>query len=357
MFNKPINVEKLRVRDLKLASYSDIVMIVESLEKESLDKYNTKNSIEIIDTYLSYVEIIKARVDQGEFTKKELKELPKRLMFYQRLNTVRAKLINLKQISYFVISKIEILEQEVNENKKELKQDIETAQKTIQDVQSESLQAVKQIDELQNTLKATQTTLKDASAQTKKLTSTHKQLEKRLDTAEHDIITHVLTLLGVFSAIIITIMSVVITTNSWLNNAGTEGFMIALLIPNLIIVFAVVVLVSTVYAYHGMNFLDDKKRKLQVILFSVFVVLIIVGLAGMLGKVIKEQERVCTATHIRYVIPESEYRLITEPIPGTEDVNQYYNFTVDGENVVFPYNKNLVHDGDLYYCTECRVLE
>lgn len=352
-----VNLEKLREKDLKRASFSDIVMIVEALEKESLDKYNSKSSIEIIDTYLSYVEIIKTRVEQGEFDKNDLKSSGKRIFFIQRLNTLRTKLINLKQFSHFVISKIEILEQEVDKTKNELKQDVENARQIILEVRTNSKQASEQINDLQTTLLTTQKTLKDISSQSEELKSIHDKLKEKLETTEHDIITHVLTLLGVFSAIIITIMSVVITTNSWLNNAGKEGFMLALLVPNLIVIFSIVVLVSMVYAYHGMNYLDDKKRRGPVIFFLAFISIIIVALGVMLGITIQKQNKVCEVAHIRYVISQSEYVITTETVPGIEDTKLYYKFNFDGQNLVFDYNKNLVHDGNLYFCPEHGTLE
>ena len=133
--------------------------------------------------------------------------------------------------------------------------------------------------------------------------------------------------------------------------------MLALLIPNLIVIFSVVVLVSMVYAYHGMNYLDDKKRRGPVIFFLIFISIVIIVLGVILGIVIQKQNKVCDVLHIRYVISPSEYEIATETIPGIEDTKLYYRFNFEGQNLLFDYNKNLVHDGNLYFCPEHGILE
>lgn len=303
--------------DVISMSYTEIQEIIKEISKVSLNQQGLVQGTEVYANCFMCIGTIRKRVENNDFT--ELNSTDKKQKLLNTLTSLKNRISYFSDINTFMRSNQETFQRHMLKTQAEITQQLN---KTVSDVNNE-----------------------------------FEKTKKQLDDSEHNILTHVLTLLGVFSAIIITIMSVVITTNSWLNNAGTEGFMMALLVPGLIVIFSVIVLVSLVYAYHNIYSSDDKKKYIPFVIFLSVVTVLTIVLGCMLGSVIKTQRKSCTATHIRYVIPESEYRLITEPVPGTEDVNQYYNFTVDGENVVVPYNKNLVHDGDLYYCTECRVLE
>ena len=75
-----------------------------------------------------------------------------------------------------------------------------------------------------------------------------KKVETVFDRIEPQLITTVLTLMGVFSAVITIIMSVVITSSSWLNNANGASAIIAFIVPNLVVVFSIVVLLEMVFS-------------------------------------------------------------------------------------------------------------
>lgn len=80
-----------------------------------------------------------------------------------------------------------------------------------------------------------------------------KQIEQATNNIQPKLISTVLTVMGVFSAIITTIISVVTTTSSWLNNADGASAIIAFIIPNLIVVFSVAILLGIVFDRKSLN--------------------------------------------------------------------------------------------------------
>lgn len=71
--------------------------------------------------------------------------------------------------------------------------------------------------------------------------------KKELDTEEHRILTHVLTLLGVFTAIITIILTAVSASTSWLNKSDSADFVLAVLVPAIIVIITMVVMFCLLY--------------------------------------------------------------------------------------------------------------
>ena len=175
---------------------------------------------------------------------------------------------------------------------------------------------------------------------------------------EHTTLTHVLSLMGIFSAVITIIMSVVLTSTSWLNNADGPSAVLAFLIPNLVSLFAVVVLLSFIYLYTYRSTKNDsnnsdKPKRVIVAYVAIAAVLLIAVLitAIILANTLKNNK-----PHSQYVISSSEYKVIEKDIADGGNTRCFV-FELDEIRYEFEYDESYLHGDNLYFCTEHNSLE
>ena len=230
---------------------------------------------------------------------------------------------------------------------------------------------------------------------------------------EHNTLSHVLSLMGVFSAVITLIMSVVLTSTAWLNNANGASALIAFVVPNMVALLSVSVLLSFIYLYTRKNNVmedfvdpirknenyanskatvnkdnshqeDDQETNIEeesiptsqrrnifslktgnrrkhgkvgccIAYITIYVGLITILLSAITLKYANEQVQQCQP-HMQYVISEAEYTIVDKEIPNMEP-KKFFCFELDKIKYECEYNEDLIHDGNLYYCKDHSTLE
>lgn len=231
-----------------------------------------------------------------------------------------------------------------------------------------------------------------------KVTKKIKQLEK--DTMDSHI-----AILGVYSAIITIVMSIVVTSSSWLNNADGASAIFAFIIPSAIVILSIAVLFLFIFLYRKdipyisaiqysekdmpkstdvkegqetdraandgeiQNTQNDPKRKRKkekniqkqenrkrvAIMISVIIIVAasITVLTYSALKYIMPSEN----SHQRYIIKQSQYSVTDGYDYEANCKRQYFEFNNEGKNHQFAFNEKFIHDGNLYYCDDHNRLE
>lgn len=211
---------------------------------------------------------------------------------------------------------------------------------------------------IQEIEKTTQTTL---DKQTDAIKTTSEETLEEIQSAEGKIVSHVLTLMGVFSAVITIILSIVVTSSSWLNNATNSSAIVAFIVPNLVTLFAVISVVLLVYMYHKAFYPPVLKQNQSpskaptiisaILLVTILLITIIVSLLAYRYADIDKKP------HLRYVIHDTDYEIVEVIDQETDKTHKYFEFTLDGINYQFEYDKNYLHQSDVYFCLEHNTLE
>lgn len=180
-----------------------------------------------------------------------------------------------------------------------------------------------------------------------------------LQSTEGKMVSHVLTLMGVFTSVIAIILSVIITTSSWLNNASSSSAIIAFTIPNLVTLVAVISVVLLIYLYQKSMYPPavrdgDKPQKAPTII-SVILLLVILLITIFMATLAYRTVR--SDPHVRYVISESEYVVNEEQDSNTLEMHKYIEFVFEGKSYKFAYDESYFHDSNLYYCPAHKTLE
>ena len=194
------------------------------------------------------------------------------------------------------------------------------------------------------------------------------KIQAKTDDIEPQLITTVLTLMGVFSAIITIIMSVVITSNSWLNNANSASAIIAFIIPNLVVAFSITLLLGMIFSRRGGKYIvisgdnwnhesmaNSALRKVKRI--QVATIILIVVFTGVAIGFSLSQMRVNDEPHTRYILSEDMYECVGGEENESEEPILEIEFDFNGKNYRFPYDENYFHDGSIYFCEEHERLE
>lgn len=174
-------------------------------------------------------------------------------------------------------------------------------------------------------------------------TNAEKQSEILKDT-EHNILTHVLTLLGVFTTIITIIITTISTTASWLNNSNNSSFMVALLLPASIILlstFLLLFMIKLLFLYKR-NISKEETNKF-LCRKNVILILIFVGIMVLFGSSIgiaisKDKE------------PKHSEPIIIEDYVINQEENKL-TYTYNEVKFTIELNYDLIHEDGLHYCT------
>lgn len=301
-------LNELKVQELRTYPLAEVVKVLDALRKVSLSQMDYVAATETLDSYLLFVDIINERICNDDF--KPLSE-DKKTEFLKYIKKLRERLDNFKVISSFMLS-----------NQRRFYSYVDKLQ----------IETIEKVNEKTGTLTEKIITEKIDTA------------TKRLDDSEHNILTHVLTLMGVFSAIIITIMSVVITATSWLNSSNSSDAITAFVVPAAVTIITVILLLAVVYGLYG----DRKGRWFFYIYISIVAITLVVIVCQYKYLLDKNGE----VTHTRYIIEQSEYEIVEI------DNVQCYQFKIDNMEYVCPFDKMLIHDdGALHFCIQHEAIE
>lgn len=158
-----------------------------------------------------------------------------------------------------------------------------------------------------------------------------------------------LSVMGVFTSIIVLIMTLVITSSSWLNNANGASAVIAFLIPSCVVILSVCALTAL------LSFWIKSDKRSLVPCSVVAVLTIVIGCIGMWKFGMHEVEQ-----HNRLVFEVDRYASIDPDDPtGERIINIHFTekiSTFDGEHeieVIIDNQKEsdcIIHNNLIYYC-------
>lgn len=336
-----IDLNKLKENDLRKFSYADTKNVISELEKIRLPSLDGIDAIERVEIYYSFASIIKNKVDNHEFTelnqagKPEIKALHMTLdlllsafKFSLDGNKLRKQMAGIGVQVKGIDKQIETIDKQ-----------IETIDKQVKGTESDYNAKKEELEKQVNSVKM------DV-----------KDFQKRVDDSEHTMLTHVLTLMGVFTAVITIIMSVVITSSSWLNNADGASTFFALAVPNLVAIFSVMVLVGLVFIYQKSFLPNQDNAKGATWLFGVLIGSVLI-LTCLLGWAAVSYTQPCKAAQVHYVISPSEYTITENTNYETGEKEAYCVFIFEGVSYEFPYDEKYIHNGNLYFCKDHKTIE
>ena len=325
----PIDLNAIRDKDLIKGSYSEIIEIIEALEGVNPFKFSGISAIETLETYRSYAYIIKGRILSNEI--KELSGNDKRReksILHARLNIVIDHITSSLEINGLLNEQTAYITDTIDKAKKEL------------------------------------------SEQRQKIDKKAEIVQDQIDNSEHTILSHVLTLMGIFSAIITIILSVIITSSSWINNADKADAVVAFVVPNAVALMAVSLLLSLIFLHNRRNRINTNPAKhsvldicKSVVCYSIIIVVILATIISSISLSIKSDIDP-NPIHTLYILSSGEYRTQYEVItPGSADDSveeqkqTYFEFTFEDKLYRFEYDESYLHDGSLYFCEKHETLE
>lgn len=330
-----IDLYNLDPEELWKYDYNQTLAVVLAIETKLFNTTVGAETIEAVINYLECVSIITLRVEEYDFpeiSKETTVKSPEASNSRQWLQ-LRLKMIFLSCKSFLDNARVS---EDYSTKKAELENAITVLQEDL----------ITKKNEIDSSLKAAQKAVDD------KLTAAKDEMQD----SEHNMLTHVLTLMGVFTAVITIIMSVVITSSSWLNNADGASAFFALAVPNLVAIFAVIVLVGLVFIYQNGLLSKPGKSKVVIWFLSGITALVLI-LTCLMGWCAISYTQPCKASQVHYVISSSEYSIKQEINSETGKKETYCVFVFEGESFKFPYDNKYIHDGNLYFCKEHRTLE
>ena len=333
-----IDLCNLDPEELWAYKYDRILDVVQAIDQKLYNMSNEVEEIEAIVSSLEHINIITLRVEEYDFpeisreiTAKSIDARNERQWLQLRLKmtflSCKSVLDNARVVTNY------------NEKKTELEQSIADLHKELEENKLE----------IDNSL---------ADAQSK----VNNQLisaKNELQDSEHNVLTHVLALMGVFSAVITIVMSVVITSSSWLNNADGASAVLAFVIPNAVAILAVIVLMFLVFLYTNASTGSDThpiKSKVAKNLFITLLVIVVV-LTGLLIWTAVSYTQKCEPNHTHYIICPDEYTIASQKIPNSNSEELYLQFIFEEKNYRFEFDERYIHNGNLYYCQEHNTIE
>ena len=315
-----IDLQTLKENDLRSFSFADTKNVIAALEKIRLHNLDGIEAIEKVETYYAFAKLIKNKVDNHEF-----EELTKRGKD------------DIKQLHITLDLLLASFKFSLDGNRLQ-KQMSEIDQK----VQNTSKDYNKKKNELDNRMKTVNENLDS--------------FKKQIETTEHKTLTHVLTLMGIFTAVIVIIMSLVISSSSWLNSAHDASAIIAFVIPNSVAILSVIILLSLVFIYQRSILNISHNSKGSIVFFSTMFIAVLL-LCCIIASIAINYTEPQKAMQTRYVISSEEYNIVEEVDDKTGQKNSFCEFTFEGVDYKFIYNDKYLHDGNLYFCVEQKTLE
>ncbi len=203
------------------------------------------------------------------------------------------------------------------------------------------------------------TTNESLKKQTETIDKKINETIEEIQGAEGKIVSHVLSLMGIFTAVIAIILSVVATSSTWLNNASGASAILAFVVPNMVTLVAVISIVLLVFMYQKTFYPpalpEGEKEKKAPTIISAILLVIILFITIFMGVLAYRATR--AEPHLRHVISESEYVVKEKQDSNTDEVYKYIEFIFEGQSYEFAYDETYFHDSNLYYCPVHDTLE
>ena len=217
--------------------------------------------------------------------------------------------------------------------------------KLIQFTESETRRFKETVERFQENLSASAVSVTKLQEELSDSKDNVEKLTTDLSAANKDMV----AVMGVFTSIIVVVMSLVITSSSWLNNASGASAIIAFIIPSCVAVLAVCAL--TFFLRLLINSEKGSYTPWIVIASLVFVL-------GCVSIVAFGKKQI--APHNRLVFEVNKYAAVDpNNVAGERTINIHFTekvTTLDGEHdveVVIDNQKEsdcLIHNGLIYYC-------
>ena len=321
------DIKKLKDRDIKNLSYSDAYGVVTVLSEVVFLDLNNQQTLEEIEAFKNIIAIIEFMATTGAY-----KEIEGRRNEFKK-ESFLWRLSDLSTNFNYMIS----INNSLNKTLGQMSQ-----------MQEEFIQEEHRID----------TNLSDAI--------------DRLKDSEHTTLNHVMSLLGVFTAIITIIITLFISSSSWLKNSDKSDAFFAFVVPNAVVLIAVSFLMLLVYFFiHQDKITKDKIEQRTIKNNKIIVIGIILGViilfCTLLSLIFINTQHSKSATHIRYIIPPSQYRIVEDTVDTPEGCHhdsecnckkvRCIEFTYEGTNYSFEYDESLKHGENLYFCEKHCTLE
>lgn len=330
-----IDLSKLKEYELRTYSYEDTLKVVDELEQLSASRFSGIPAIETSETYYAFALLINNRVENGEFP-----ELAPKHKKNEKAGLEHRLTVMISNLKYTLeLGKLNSRLKAVDEEKAALNDKILLVEQRVAE------------------------TVDDYTAKKKEIISNVNAFEHRMDNSEHEILAHVLTLMGIFSAIITIILSVIITSSSWINNADRADAVIAFVVPNSVALLAVALLMSLIFLHIPVSSKRNNNNSMwrstacKGIIIAIILVVLISGVCLFLAKE-------TTYHHVIHILSPGEYRVVPEAVAVTnaseidkEQVEYYFEFELDQTLYRFKYDKNFMHDNKLYFCEVHNALE
>lgn len=338
------SLKNIKDEDIKSYEFSEIKKVVSELETVKPLDYDTIESIEYLRDYCETIRTILERIDHNEFP--ELigpENEKKRSAILNRLKKLSSSFAFVVNLDSFYQRRLGTFSEDINDKIQQVQDESSLVQKNAHDTISAYQEKIKkEIDKHRDDVK-------------KDLENSQTAILGKIASSEHESLTNMITLMGVFSAIITIIMSLVLTSSSWLNNADGASALLAFIVPTFIVILAIGFLMMIIYSYNTARLFSDdqqKPKKYYIAFFSILVIIVVVTSLLLWHAISRYTGKESEFIHMRYILSPGEYI-----IDGSVDEDCRYVFRIDGKEYVFKYNEMHEHDGSLYYCIEHNKLE
>ena len=320
-----MDIWKLKEKDLRNCSLKETVEIIEEIGKFVTEQHGNMLTdsddiiklIEMSDDLYSKISIIQNKILENAFEE----SLPRN--WRTKKESLLAKLFSIIIVVQNIRDSARVW-LSIDSSNKHFAELEKSYQQLVKDYVDKKEQLELHISEIEETTEiATQETLEEIQG------------------AEGKIVSHVLTLMGVFSAVITIILSIVVTSSSWLNSATCSSAIVAFVVPNMVALFAVVTIVLLVYMYHKAFYppvlkKNESPKKSPTIISSILLCVILL-LTIFISVLAYRYAEVDNEPHLRYIINDDNYEIVEIKVEETNKVQKYFEFELE-ESVLFDIN-------------------
>lgn len=349
--------------DYPLDKTIEVLKVIENLNWVDPED---KNLNENEGFYSNLLDIVADKIN-GDLFSEILEDDTQKNLLMLRILRIRTNITQYRLV--FLSNKINHDFSKKFENTEKAIRDADIHMTEVQNKLSDSVQAFeKTISEAKNQMSEIKTKISD---EVKAFEDTvAEETQSAIKEIQPQLMTIVLTLMGVFSAIITIVMSVVITSNSWLNNASNASAILAFIIPNLVVIFAIIVLLRLVFNktetvkvvpvkdcddWNISRLVEkDLKKSKRLMKFTVFLILFLTTILISISLICIKKDNV---PHKRYVLTQETYSIVEIEESTTNKKQILIEFNINQNNYQFQYDEDYFHDGFLYFCEEHNRLE
>lgn len=352
-----MDILTLKEKDLRNCSLSETIEIIDEISRIVTELHGnvkpTSEEIveftEISDELYSKITTLQNKVLEDAFSEK----LPKK--WKEQKEALLSKLFSIIIVVQSIRDSVRVWIT-INESTKHLDELKRKQQALVEDYDTKKKNLECHIEEIEKNEEKIKIVLEE---QKEAIRTTSEETLEEIQGAEGKIVSHVLTLMGVFSAVITIILSIVVTSSSWLNSANNSSAIVAFVIPNMVALFAVISVVLLVYMYHKAFYPPSIKPGQSESKVPTVVSAILLGAILFITIVVSvlayRYTDVDNGLHLRYVIHDTDYKVVEES--EGNPLGKCFEFTIDDKIHQFAYDENKLHQTDIHYCVEHNALE